>query len=78
MACSKNFKNRNAGGDCRVCEVVDDENHRINQCSSYRDYNLYQSPVKYDFHTNYSEDEEVVVRTTLMFSVLLCDHNFGQ
>ena len=63
LECSKNFKGGNAGGDCRVCGVVDDENHRINQCSRFKDCNLYQSPVKYDFHTIYSEDEDAVVRT---------------
>ena len=50
LDCTKNFKSGNVGADCCVCKVVDDENHRINECSRFKDYNLYLSPTKYDFH----------------------------
>ena len=63
LDCAKNFKSGNGGNGCRTCGVVDDENHRINQCVRFRHFNLYQSPVKYDFCTIYSEDEDAVVRT---------------
>ena len=63
LDCSRNFKAGNASPDCCVCKVVDDENHRINECSRFKDYNLYLSPIKYDFHGIFSDDEDTVIRT---------------
>ena len=63
LQCAKNFKSGNGGGECRVCRVLDDENHRINYCYKFKDFNLYLSPIKYDFNCIFSNDEDMVSRT---------------
>ena len=42
---------------------IDDENHRINDCSRFKEIKLYSSPVKYDFDSIFSDDNESVSRT---------------
>ena len=63
LACSKNYKNGYGGNICRECEMLDDENHRINDCSKFKGFNLFYSPVKYEFDSIFSNDEDVVSRT---------------
>ena len=63
LDCANNFKCGNGGKDCRDCDVLDDENHRINDCSKFREFNLYHSPIKYDFKGIFSNDEDTVLRT---------------
>ena len=48
---------------CGTCNLVDDENHHINECLRFKDRNLYMSVLKYDFGAVYSEDEDTVNRT---------------
>ena len=62
LDCSKNYKIGNKGENCRTCNVTDDENHRINFCIKYQDKNLFQSPIKIDFNSIYSDNEETVGR----------------
>ena len=45
---------------CNLCKVVDDENHRINYCLEFKDRNLFDSPLKIDFDSIYSDDDEAV------------------
>ena len=59
----KNFKFKYGGTEHDTCNVVDDENHRINECLKLNGRNLYESDIKYDFHTIYSNEEESVLRT---------------
>ena len=63
LDCRRNFR-RGYGNDlCRVCNLTDDENHRINYCIKYQEKNLFRSPIKFDFNSIYSDDEETVKRT---------------
>ena len=48
---------------CITCNVVDDENHRINDCVRFKDTNLYYSGHRYDFASIYSLEEDVINRT---------------
>ena len=63
LDCGKNFKFKYGGTECNLCKTVDDENHCINECFKFKGSNLYESDVKYDFHTIYSNEEESVLRT---------------
>ena len=63
LDCGKNYKFKYGGTECNTCKVVDDKNHRINECLKFNGQNLYESKIKYDFHTIYSMEEESVLRT---------------
>ena len=58
LDCANNFKNGNGGELCSVCNVTDDENHRINFCSKFQNVNLYNSPMKFDFRSIYSMNHD--------------------
>ena len=62
LNCAANFKNRYNVINCDKCEVLDDENHRINYCILFKEINLYPSPLKIDFRFIYSDDEKAVER----------------
>ena len=63
LDCATNYKHGYGGENCRQCNVVDDESHRINDCIKYKEWNLFCSRYKYDFHTIFSNDDECVDRT---------------
>ena len=63
LDCAKNFRHKYGGTNCTVCNVLDDENHRINECYRYRELNLYHSRWKYEFRTIFSDDKDAVDRT---------------
>ena len=63
LECARNFKYGYGGPDCKLCRVVDDEDHRINMCPKYKARNLYSSQLKYDFGSIHSNDVETVDRT---------------
>ena len=63
LNCANNYKVGNSSQICTNCNEVDDENHRINDCSKYQQFNLFLSPIKYDFMSIYSKDEETISRT---------------
>ena len=65
LKCAKNFKCGLGGTECRDCGETDDENHRINYCSRYKELNLYFSPIKYDFDGIFSNDDGDSVSRTL-------------
>ena len=59
LQCGKNFK----GSDlvnCNTCNVVDDENHRLNYCTKWKDTNLLNSDITIDFKNVYSNDIETL------------------
>ena len=60
LFCLKNFKMGKNSDHCNLCNVVDDENHRINYCAKFKDRNLFDSPLKIDFDSIYSDDDEAV------------------
>ena len=59
LQCGKNFK----GTDevkCKTCDVIDDENHRLNYCTQWKDTNLLNSDITIDFQNVYSNDIETL------------------
>ena len=69
LDCGKNFKTGYRGENCPSCNVLDDENHRINYCKKYKDTNLFDSALKIDFNSLYSGNEE----TTKMVVEVVCE-----
>ena len=59
LECGINYKG-NRPDRCVSCDVIDDENHRLNDCTLYRDINRCDSDVKFDFNDVYSEDLSVL------------------
>ena len=49
LQCAANFCTGYGGKDCRNCNVLDDESHRINSCPLWRTTNLYDSQQKIEF-----------------------------
>ena len=62
LDCAKNYKSGNGGDLCSMCNTTDDENHRINFCRKFDRINLYNSPLKFDFRSIYSMDNETINR----------------
>ena len=62
LDCAKNYKCGYRGTDCSMCKTCDDEDHRINHCIRYRRTNLYESSLKFDFSSIYSDNAETVER----------------
>ena len=63
LQCANNFKFGYGDNRCKECGVLDDENHRINYCCKFSEFNLFHSSVKYDFDGIFSTDNDVVYRT---------------
>ena len=59
--CGANFSMGYGGKLCRDYEVVDNEDHRINECIVYKGLNLVGTGRKRDFDMIYSEDKENMV-----------------
>ena len=62
LDCAKNFKLGSGGELCSVCDVTDDENHRINFCSRFKHMNLYNSSIKFDFRSIFSMNPDTIDR----------------
>ena len=58
LKCANNFSNGHGTKICEACDTIDDETHRINQCTKWRDANLYTSSEKTDYDDIYSEDTD--------------------
>ena len=59
LECGNNFKGSQSD-ICQVCGVVDNENHRLNNCIKYRLINYFDSDEKIPFESIYSTDVETV------------------
>ena len=59
LACGKNYKG-SMSEMCGTCNVIDDENHRLNFCSKYRETNLYDNTEKKDFAKIFSHDIDIL------------------
>ena len=59
LECGKNFKG-NKPEICSLCNEIDDENHRLNDCVKFRDINFYDSDIKVDFQRVFSNDIEIL------------------
>ena len=69
LQCAANFSMGYGGKNCSKCGVIDNEDHRINNCKVWSDINLFSSSQKIDFSLLYSEDEKeslVVIERILM------------
>ena len=56
LRCANNFHNGFGTKLCDLCNVCDDENHRINTCKKWREINLYDNRQKIEFNDIYSND----------------------
>ena len=59
LECGKNFKG-SMRETCSKCDVIDDENHRLNHCTIYRNVNLFDTQQKIDFFDVHSTDVNTV------------------
>ena len=59
LECGKNFKGT-MSETCKKCNVVDDEDHRLNHCLCYPDVNHCKNVLKVNFHDIYSKNPVVV------------------
>ena len=59
LECGTNFKGT-LSEICRLCRTVDDENHRLNHCKTYRSTNLYDETRKVNFNDIYSSDVNIL------------------
>ena len=61
------------GKNCRECNVIDNENHRINECKVWEHINLYNVNEKLDFDLIYSENTvhciKIVERILIMWDL---------
>ena len=61
LECGNNFKG-SLSEKCPVCNVLDNENHRLNHCKRYRQMNNFDSDEKILFEDIYSPDVSIVKR----------------
>ena len=62
LDCAKNFEGRYGKKECNVCSVIDDENHRVNDCVRWKSVNLYLSTTKADLNLVYSMERDELER----------------
>ena len=70
LDCAKNYKFGYKGELCSVCNVTDDENHRINFCPKFCRTNLCNSLVKFDFRCIHSMNQDTIDRAIDVVSEL--------
>ena len=58
LKCASNFSNGHGTKICEACNTIDDEDHRINHCTKWRNTNLYTSTEEIDYGDIYSEDTD--------------------
>ena len=64
LQCAANFSNGYGGKNCRRCNVLDDETHRMNNCPEWSDINLLNDNECIDYnliHTDNVDDSMKVV-----------------
>ena len=59
LECGSNFKGT-MPDLCKNCEKKDNENHRLNECSMFKETNWYNSSEKIDFCDIYSNDNDIL------------------
>ena len=55
LQCKANFSYGSKNKNCDTCKVLEDKNHRINECILYKDINLYNSDTKINFESIHSK-----------------------
>ena len=58
LQCAANFSAGYAGKNCRSCGVLDDEDHRINNCTTWQRINLSSSSEKINYEDIYPTDRD--------------------
>ena len=59
LECGKNFKGT-MREMCNSCNVIDDENHRLNYCEKFKNVNLFDTQPKVAFSDVFSTDMIIV------------------
>ena len=59
LECGANFRG-SSNGECLACGVIDNEEHRLNHCSKYRETNFHNDTEKVPFKNIYSHDGSVL------------------
>ena len=59
LECGKNFKGT-MSETCNRCNVVDDENHRLNDCPIHKNVNLFETQHKVDFNDVFSTNINIL------------------
>ena len=77
LDCAANFSAKFNGKDCKHCQTLDDENHRMNHCILYRMINLYDSDQKCNFEEIYSENHDDVKKVLKMI-LKMWDLEYGK
>ena len=57
LQCAANFSAGYGGKLCINCGVIDDENHRINNCERWKEINLFDCVEKVNYDDLYSDDQ---------------------
>ena len=74
LECGKNYKGTKSE-NCNECNNLDDENHRLNHCTKYRDVNYCDHIPKINFRNIYSNDVQVLRETVDVIKNLWNVHN---
>ena len=77
LKCRANFSSSFKDKNCPSCKMIDDENHRINQCVLYRSINLYDSSDKINYDWIYSNDLNEVLNVVKII-LKMWDLGFGK
>ena len=59
LECGQNFKGT-ISEKCNLCDVPDNENHRLNYCIKFRDINFFDNAEKVDFNLIHSNNVEIL------------------
>ena len=66
LECGVNFKGT-MSATCKTCKITDNENHRLNNCLTYRSDNV---PLSVKFDDIYSDDKSVVMKVLKRIELL--------
>ena len=59
LQCANNFSTKFGSKQCKQCNVIDDETHRMNDCPKWECINLLNSQDKVEFTDIYSDNYEM-------------------
>ena len=77
LNCKANFSSGSRNKACNMCSVLDDENHRINDCIKYKETNFYELGEKIDFSQIYSNNLANVIKVVEVI-LKLWDLGYGK
>ena len=56
LDCANNYKCKYGTKLCTTCDIVDDENHRMNHCIKWKDINMYGTEHEINFDAVYTNE----------------------